>query len=126
MPHVNEPCPYIPTAQLVVIDYDLLLQRDPSSIEQLLEACKSHGFFYLDLSKPSISSTITQWEESLSLMNDWFSKSLEEKLAVSGSDRHGYKPMGTHAGVTHNSKDGWESFRVSILFLFSCRQKTLT
>lgn len=50
----------IDVAPLEIINYARLAAREPAEVERLLGACRSPGFFYLDLRKDSILADL--WE----------------------------------------------------------------
>lgn len=56
----------IKTAPLLIIDFARLLRHDASEVNRLVEACETHGFFYLDLQGFEIEShTILDDRQSL-------------------------------------------------------------
>jgi isopenicillin N synthase-like dioxygenase len=71
-----------------------LIQNDKLEVDRLLLACKTYGFFYLDLSAEETSYLTQDWEDVLAFMNWYFDQPLDVKLKDSrNSDTHGYKPL---------------------------------
>lgn len=73
---------------LPTLHLDLLRADDGPERKRLLEACRVHGFFYLDLtSDPALCSL---WEELLALSAQYFDQPLEVKMQdARGSDNTG-------------------------------------
>jgi isopenicillin N synthase-like dioxygenase len=63
---------------LPTIHLDLLRAENITESRNLLNACRSHGFFYLDLtSDPELCKS---WEEMLGIMEHYFKRSLKFKM----------------------------------------------
>ena len=130
-------------ADLRTLSFDKLIDRDPQELAKLLAAGEKEGFFYLDLTKPESQGLYKDYEDILSFMKVWFDNPLEEKTKYAyGSDtqgyesssynhspfqgkadtKHSYKPIGTQTGATENSKDGFETLRVTYPLHFACSE----
>ncbi|CAI6338801.1 unnamed protein product [Periconia digitata] len=109
MPSIEKP---VLSSSLPTLHLDLLLAADLNERRKLLNACRSHGFFYLDLS--SDLQMMGYWEQMLETMKDYFEQPLEVKMEdARGSDNTGYEPMGTEVGPFGMTRDGYESLKVS-------------
>ncbi|KAE9363952.1 Clavaminate synthase-like protein [Stipitochalara longipes BDJ] len=97
---------------LPTLHLDLLRSGDAAESKKLLDACRTHGFFYLDLtSDPTICR---YWEEMLALEKEYFEQSLDIKMQdARGSDNTGYEPTGTEVGPKPMTVDGYESLKIS-------------
>ncbi|KAL5419474.1 hypothetical protein PMIN04_006898 [Paraphaeosphaeria minitans] len=61
MPSLQDLPPFpssIPTAPIALISLQSLLASDPSSCAATLEACRTHGFFYLDLRSTPLGTSL--------------------------------------------------------------------
>ncbi|KAF2404641.1 Clavaminate synthase-like protein, partial [Trichodelitschia bisporula] len=108
----------LPTAPIAEISSQALFTHDPTAISALLEACTTHGFFYLDLrDSPSGRSLLTQSLSLLSLAQTAFALPLDEKLPhklTPGGSLFGYKPVGTVKATDKDKRpDTTEFFNVS-------------
>ncbi|KAI0481849.1 gibberellin 20-oxidase [Xylaria cf. heliscus] len=97
---------------LPTIRLNLLRVEDVTESKNLLDACRTHGFFYLDLtSDPELCNL---WKEMLGIMEHYFKQPLEVKMQdARGSDNFGYEPMGTEEGPNPRTRDGYESLKLS-------------
>ncbi|KAH8165661.1 hypothetical protein CIB48_g2583 [Xylaria polymorpha] len=97
---------------LPTIHLDLLRAENATESKNLLDACRTHGFFYLDLtSDPELCKL---WKEMLRIMEHYFKQPLEVKMQdARGSDNFGYEPMGTEEGPIAKTRDGYESLKFS-------------
>ena len=78
--------PKFPQAKLQTVSLEKLLDQDSLEQDRLLEACKSRGFFYLDLTGCESGETILHDAENLCHVADkTYALPLEEKLK--------YKPL---------------------------------
>ncbi|EAW08894.1 putative 2OG-Fe(II) oxygenase family oxidoreductase [Aspergillus clavatus NRRL 1] len=101
-------------AQLPVLDAAKLLQGDEVEIQNLLRACKTHGFFSLNLGADETSYMIGAWTDVLAFMDRYFDQPTEVKLRDERhSDTHGYEPCGTSTGATDEHLDHYESLKIS-------------
>lgn len=102
----------IVSKSLPTIHLDLLRAENIMESRNLLNACRSYGFFYLDLnSDPELCKL---WEEMLEIMEHYFKQSLEFKMQdARRSDNFGYEPMGTEEGPNPKTRDGYESLKFS-------------
>jgi isopenicillin N synthase-like dioxygenase len=66
-------------ADLKAISLVKLLAGDSESAQDLVQACKGNGFFYLDFRHPSTSRCLQQVDELIGVGNAVFSLPLEEK-----------------------------------------------
>lgn len=74
---------------LPVIHLDLLRAENDRESKELLNACQTYGFFYLDLT--SDSELCKQWEDMLAVMKQYFKQPLEAKMQdARGSDNYGW------------------------------------
>ncbi|WQF81137.1 Putative oxoglutarate/iron-dependent dioxygenase, non-hem dioxygenase domain-containing protein [Colletotrichum destructivum] len=104
--------PIIVSKSLPTIHLDLLRAESADESGNLLDACKSHGFFYLDLT--SDAELCRLWAEMLRIMAEYFNQPLEVKMQdARGSDNFGYEPMGTEEGPNPKTRDGYESLKFS-------------
>jgi isopenicillin N synthase-like dioxygenase len=89
----------VPTAPIARISLSKILANDPSESAACLEACRTHGFFYLDLTSATLGkSLVEESEELLQLSYRAFDHPLEEKdkyALVKGVSLFGYKEAGT-------------------------------
>ncbi|EMD63559.1 hypothetical protein GGP41_005787 [Bipolaris sorokiniana] len=102
----------IVSKSLPTIHLDLLRANDTQESKNLLNACRSHGFFYLDLnSDPELCNL---WKKMLQNIAQYFNQPLDIKMRdARGSDNFGYEPMGTEAGPNPKTRDGYESLKFS-------------
>ena len=80
--------PIVVSRSLPTIYLDLLRAENDTESKNLLSACRSYGFFYLDLtSDPELCKL---WEDMLATMKHYFEQSLEVKMRdARGSDNYG-------------------------------------
>ncbi|KAJ3557215.1 hypothetical protein NM688_g1590 [Phlebia brevispora] len=102
-------------ATLATIDLQGLVTRDPAEITKLLDACVTHGFFYLNLQTSDAGRQILEAEQNAyRFMEEYFSRPLETKMKDDrGHPTHGFKPIGKYTGVTDNSRDCYETLKVA-------------
>ncbi|KAL0933266.1 gibberellin 20-oxidase [Colletotrichum truncatum] len=102
----------IVSKSLPTIHLDLLRSEDVQESRNLLDACRSHGFFYLDLT--SDAELCQLWKDMLANMAQYFKQPLDVKMQdARGSDNFGYEPMGTEEGPNPKTRDGYESLKFS-------------
>ncbi|ODA78228.1 hypothetical protein RJ55_05609 [Drechmeria coniospora] len=102
----------IVSKSLPTIHLDLLRSENATESRNLLEACRGHGFFYLDLT--SDLKLCNLWGEMLKNMESYFKQPLQVKMQdARGSDNFGYEPMGTEEGPNPKTRDGYESLKFS-------------
>ncbi|MCJ1267557.1 hypothetical protein MMC22_007442 [Lobaria immixta] len=104
------------TAPLLIIDFARLLRHDTFEVNRLVEACKTHGFFYLDLQGVETESQpmLADRQSLLLTAKNYFSQAEEIKLRDDRNDpTYGYKRTGTIAGASENKVDGVETMKVS-------------
>jgi len=89
----------LPLAPIARISHAKLLRNDGEEAERVLEACRTHGFFYLDLTDNDDGQTLLEESEDLlRLAYSAFDCSIEEKrkfALVKGVSLFGYKEHGT-------------------------------
>lgn len=77
-------------APLPTVDFSQLLSQDPSETNNLLTACRTHGFFYLDLRGNDTKRVLEDWKKVLLVMEKYFDQPLEVKMRDDRqSDTHG-------------------------------------
>jgi isopenicillin N synthase-like dioxygenase len=89
----------VPTAPIARISLHSLLAFDPSACASTLEACQTHGFFYLDLTtSPAGTSLLSSSNRLLQISHEVFAHDLSYKTAhdlIKGTSLFGYKRAGT-------------------------------
>ncbi|KAF7329497.1 Gibberellin 20 oxidase 1 [Mycena kentingensis (nom. inval.)] len=112
---VPPPLPDLPIAPLETIDFVALEQKDPVEVEKLLSACQTQGFFYLALEgNPESARVVADKEDVLRVMEKYFAQPLEVKMQDDrGSVTDGYKPVGIFTGAAKETRDGYETLKVS-------------
>jgi isopenicillin N synthase-like dioxygenase len=111
----------VPTAPLVTINLQRLLNNDNEEHGRLFEASKSLGFFYLELSGCEAGETLLYGSDDMfNLIERFYAIPLEEKrkydFAAEGS-YFGYKGMGAEVIDGKGTRDRNEIYNVSYLFL---------
>lgn len=100
-------------AELRTIKFTSLLDQDQDAISALVAASKEVGFFYLDLTDDASQQLLENLGDLKDVMADWFAQpDAIKRKAPTVTKAHGYKPIGTHAGVG-GQRDGWEALKVS-------------
>ncbi|KAK7182972.1 hypothetical protein PSPO01_11071 [Paraphaeosphaeria sporulosa] len=102
MPSLQDLPPFpsdVLTAPIARISLQSLLASDPSSCAATLEACRTHGFFYLDLSSTPLGTSLLPASTFLhEISHNVFNHDLPYKTAhdlVKGVSLFGYKRAGT-------------------------------
>lgn len=109
----------LPLAPIARVSSQKLLEGDKAEGAAVLEACRTYGFFYLDLSdSPQGNALLQESEELLTLSKKAFSShSIEEKKKYhlqKGVSMFGYKAAGTVKATDPNLRpDTTEFFNVS-------------
>lgn len=89
----------LPLAPIARISHLKLLQQDPTETDRVLEACRTHGFFYLNLTDTDEGQTLLkESEDILGVAYRAFDKPVEEKkqyALLKGVSLFGYKSAGT-------------------------------
>ena len=89
----------LPLAPIAQISHKKLLQHDATEAERVLEACRTHGFFYLDMTDSDDGQTLLEEsEELLQLSYRAFDHPVKEKekyALLKGVNLFGYKEAGT-------------------------------
>ncbi|KAI0418526.1 2OG-Fe(II) oxygenase family oxidoreductase [Xylaria grammica] len=107
-------------ADIALIKYDRLLQKDPEEVARLFSACADWGFFYLDLRGDGTKGYIQKVDDLFAASRAYFAQPLEEKLKDTSEDIDiynicGFKPMGPQgldSGNMHQKSNGSENLRV--------------
>ena len=68
----------LPIASLSTISLEKLLAKDADESSKLFDACRNHGFFYLDLSR--VGKIVEDWRELLSFMAEYFAQPIDVKM----------------------------------------------
>ncbi|KAL2869025.1 gibberellin 20-oxidase family protein [Aspergillus lucknowensis] len=104
----------VPICDLETIDFSRLLSQEPEELNKLLLCCQDAGFFYLDLQGVDGRRMLDDHQRLLALMRRFFNSPHDEKNEIGlPSQEHGYEPVGNHAGVVEDTKDGYEILKVS-------------
>jgi len=119
-PHTSEPFSSfpddVPTAPLVTINLQRLLNNGKEEHARLFEASKSLGFFYLDLSGCEAGETLLHGSDDMfNLIEHFYALPLDEKrrydFAAEGS-YFGYKGMGAEVIDGKGTRDRNEIYNV--------------
>jgi isopenicillin N synthase-like dioxygenase len=96
----------VPTAPIASASLSKLLANDDAEAGKVLEACQTHGFFYLDMRDcPEGQALLDESEQLLQLATETFNRPLEEKQKFTlkkGVSLYGYKEAGV---VKQTDKD---------------------
>jgi len=108
----------VPLAPIAIISSRKLLEGDSEEGKNVLEACQTYGFFYLDLTdSPSGEALLEQSEKLLELSKVAFQPPREEKMKHElqrGVSLFGYKAAGTVKKTDKDLRpDTTEFFNVS-------------
>ncbi|KAI1455139.1 hypothetical protein F4805DRAFT_290597 [Annulohypoxylon moriforme] len=85
-------------AQLQIVDYERIRQRDPAELVKLLQACRppangGRGVFYLDLRGPTAHQTLINLNATYDGTLQYFQQPHNKKMEdLCQSDERGYKP----------------------------------
>jgi isopenicillin N synthase-like dioxygenase len=86
----------VPTAPLLRISFEKLLQRNDAELERFNRACEDLGFFYLDLTGPG-DALLRDADKLFDIGEELFNLPLEEKMKYDFSEKKsyfGYKAQG--------------------------------
>lgn len=103
------------TAPLLILDFARLVRHDASEVSRLVEACETHGFFYLDLQGVETESQtmLADWQRLLRTTETYFGQTEEIKVRDDrNSGTYGLKRIGTISGATEDQVDALESLKV--------------
>ena len=105
-------------AQLKTITFSALAANDPDEYEELFQACRFDGLFYLDM-RGTHCDLLSVIEEIYQLERRLFQLSCTELMQydvdkLSSSKLNGYKPLGRNRAGLKTGKDGFETYVVSI------------
>ena len=108
----------VPTAPIARISLTKILSGNAAESAAALEACRTHGFFYLNLSNTDIGEALLSESEDLQeLSQPAFDTSIDYKrkfALVKGVNLFGYKEAGTVKKTDPNHRpDTTEFFNVS-------------
>nr|POF02156.1 oxidoreductase vrti [Quercus suber] len=106
----------IVSKSLTTVSLDGLRAGNETENKKLLGACRTQGFFYLDLS--SDVELCAAWEAMLARSKDYFEQPLDVKMQdARSSDNYGYLPVGTEPGSKPKTRDGYETLKVHTITL---------
>lgn len=112
MPSVSQLVPpfpaNLPTASLIVLDFDLLLKKDAQEVEKLYTACHQKGFFYLKNHK-------VDTDAAFQFGKDLYDIPLAEKEKYAmgdGVNYLGYKRIGEFVVDSKGTPDSQETWNV--------------
>lgn len=89
-------------ADLVSISLAGLLEGNPDTVSELVSACKTNGFFYLDFRDASTEETLKQVDELVDVGNSVFKLPLEEKEEYS-TEKHLSSRLQGYVLSTHSN-----------------------
>ncbi|MCJ1396722.1 hypothetical protein MMC18_009614 [Xylographa bjoerkii] len=100
--------------ELETINFSRLLSQEPAEVNKLLLLCQTDGFFYLDLQNLDGRRMLDDLQKLLAVIRRFFNSPHDAKNEIGlPSQEHGYEPVGTHAGVVDETKDGYEILKAS-------------
>lgn len=97
----------VPKASFSTIDFALLEARDPAELVNLLRACQTHGFFYLNFDNSDTTKSIVKEKTRVQeFMKQYFSQPMDAKMQDhQGIKTKGYVPADhPNHGLTHSFK----------------------
>jgi isopenicillin N synthase-like dioxygenase len=105
----------VPVWSMRTVNYGLLLSQDPAEVENVTKACLEDGYFYLDLQSIDGRRMLEDRQETLKLMERFFSAPIEQKNEYGLISSHlGYEPVGSRTGAFGaGTRDGYEMLKVS-------------
>ncbi|KAJ7590077.1 2OG-Fe-II oxygenase family oxidoreductase [Mycena floridula] len=105
----------LPIAHLDTIDFVRLEAKDPAEVSKLLHSCQTQGFFYLALKGNEKSARVVADKDNvLRVMEEYFAQPLDIKMKDNhGSVTDGYKPVGVFTGAAQDTRDCYETLKVS-------------
>lgn len=81
----------VPKASFSTIDFALLEARDPAELTNLLRACQTHGFFYLNFDNSETARSIVDEKTRVqNFMKEYFAQPMDVKM----QDHQGIKTKG--------------------------------
>ncbi|KAF2114107.1 putative oxidoreductase [Lophiotrema nucula] len=113
--------PTVPTAPLLRVSLQKLLDRDPEELDRCWKACCELGFFYLDLQNTSSQAIdgkalLQDADQLFEVMKGFFDLSVEEKTQYDFADKgsyFGYKGYGKGIVDAKGTKDRNEFYNIS-------------
>ncbi|KPM44142.1 hypothetical protein AK830_g2476 [Neonectria ditissima] len=100
-------------ADLQIINFANLFDKDDKEMEKLLKACDKDGFFYLDLQGAGSDKFWRDLNDVDRITKDWFTQPVGEKLKTpTVSLAHGFKAVGNQSGAVETLKDGFEALKI--------------
>ncbi|KAJ7775464.1 2OG-Fe-II oxygenase family oxidoreductase [Mycena metata] len=98
----------VPKASFSTIDFALLEARDAVELENLLRACQTHGFFYLNFDNSESTKAIVDEKTGVqNFMKEYFAQAMDVKMKDHlGIKTKGYIPYGTFTGL---KKGDWRT-----------------
>ena len=112
-PDIPEYPPEVPVAELIHLSLRKLRGKDSGEIDRLFEACKSIGFFLLDVRDDKMGQEILELSDRLmSVGQQVLSLDMEEKMKyhVSKTSFDGFKSQGNIVIDGQGTKDRFESY----------------
>ncbi|KAF5516746.1 hypothetical protein CGCS363_v000220 [Colletotrichum siamense] len=95
----------VPKADLRTIKFESLFDKDHDSLEALIKACETDGFFYQDL---QATGSEKFWKDLKEI-----DESTEVKLKTpTVSLAHGFKALGNQSGSVEGHHDGFEALKI--------------
>jgi isopenicillin N synthase-like dioxygenase len=116
----------VPTAPLLRISLEKLLQRDDAELERFNRACEDLGFFYLDLTGPG-DALLRDADKLFDIGEELFDLPLEEKTKYDFSEKKsyfGYKAQGAVVVDRKGNLDRNEFYNVCNFSYLSSRIST--
>ena len=104
----------VPTAPLLRISLEKLLQHDKTELERFVQACENLGFFYLDLTGPG-DALLAEANQLFGVGEELFDLPLEEKAKYDFSAQKsyfGYKAQGAAVVDREGNVDRNEFYNV--------------
>lgn len=121
----------VPTAPLLRISLQRLLEGDIEEHDRCWKACCDLGFFYLDLRSHSMpleaehkvngESLLHDADQLFEVMKDFYDLDVQEKVKYDFKDQgsyFGYKGYGEGVIDRHGTKDRNEFYNVHLLYYF--------
>ncbi|KAF8139391.1 hypothetical protein K438DRAFT_1880023 [Mycena galopus ATCC 62051] len=104
----------VPKASFSTINFALIEARNPAELMNLLRACQTHGFFYLNFDNSEATKSIVEDKTRVqSFMKKYFAQPMDVKMQDhQGIKTKGYIPYGTLTGLR---KGDWRTVEQLIL-----------
>jgi isopenicillin N synthase-like dioxygenase len=112
MPSVSQRPPafpsHLPTADLVVLDFDLLQKNDPAETERMFVTCQKKGFFYLKNNNVNTDAAFKFGKNLFEIPT----AEKEKYLMGDGVNYLGYKRVGEFIVDSKGTPDSQETWNV--------------